>query len=64
MGNCFPANSTEALTMLYLQNQDLSRKTPEEIDRLYWETYYRISSVNKANEAEFRKAFTTTGSAT
>lgn len=64
MGNYFPSNLIEALTMLYLQNQDISGKTPEEIDRLYWETYYRICSVNKANEAEYRKAFTTTDSAT
>lgn len=49
MGNYFPSNLIEALTMLYLQNQDISGKTPEEIDRLYWETYKRIANVNLGN---------------
>ena len=39
----FPANRYEALTMLYLQNQDLSDKTPTEIHELYWETYREIA---------------------
>lgn len=38
----FPANSAEALAMLYLQNQDLSGKTPEEIAVLYDETLSKI----------------------
>jgi hypothetical protein len=32
----FPSNRTEALTMLYLQNQDLSDKSPSEIVELYF----------------------------
>jgi hypothetical protein len=32
----FPSNRTEALTMLYLQNQDLSDKTPSQIVELYF----------------------------
>ncbi|MEK5107042.1 hypothetical protein MHI57_09720 [Cytobacillus sp. FSL K6-0129] len=32
----FPSNRTEALTMLYLQNQNLSDKTPREIVELYF----------------------------
>ena len=39
----FPENRYEALTMLYLQNQDLSDKTPTEIHELYWETYREIA---------------------
>jgi hypothetical protein len=34
--NTFPSNRTEALTMLYLQNQDLSEKSPSEIVELYF----------------------------
>lgn len=32
----FPSNRSEALTMLYLQNQDLRDKTPSEIVELYF----------------------------
>lgn len=38
----FPSNQNEALSMLYLQNQDLSGKSPEEINSMYWDAYYRI----------------------
>ena len=38
----FPSNRIEALTMLYLQNQDLSDITPEELLEKYHETYKRI----------------------
>jgi len=38
----FPSNMMEGLTMLYLQNQDLTNVTPEDLTKLYWETYYRI----------------------
>ncbi|WP_018664611.1 hypothetical protein [Heyndrickxia acidiproducens] len=31
----FPRTKTEALTMLFLQNQDLSGKSPKEIADLY-----------------------------
>ncbi len=34
----FPATRFEALAILYLQNQDLSGKTPEEIMEMYLET--------------------------
>ncbi|PED05266.1 hypothetical protein [Bacillus pseudomycoides] len=33
--NTFPSNKTQALTMLYLQNQDLTGKSPSEIVDLY-----------------------------
>ena len=33
--NTFPATKADALTLLYLQNQDLSDKTIEEIVALY-----------------------------
>lgn len=38
----FPSNSVEALTMLYLQNQDLTALTPEELVKKYAETYSEI----------------------
>ena len=40
----YPSNRTEALTMLYLQKQDLSDMTPEDLVRLYDDTRDRISS--------------------
>lgn len=38
----FPSSRIEALTMLYLQNQDLSSITPEELVTKYNETYAKI----------------------
>lgn len=38
----FPCNEIQALTMLYLQNQDLSAKSAEEILDLYDATYKKI----------------------
>lgn len=42
----FPQNSIEALTMLYVQSQDLSGKSPEDICEIYWNAYYRIRRCN------------------
>ena len=38
----FPSDISEALTMLYLQNQNLSEKAPEDIVELYYDTYHKI----------------------
>lgn len=38
----FPSGHTEALAYLYLQNQDLSGKTPSEIQTMYYEAYFEI----------------------
>lgn len=46
----FPGTATEALTLLYLQNQDLSKKTPEEIQTMYWEARQRILNDFKAKK--------------
>ncbi len=43
--NTFPKNHCESLAILYLQNQDLSGKSPQEICEMYWTAYYEISSV-------------------
>lgn len=39
----FPSNSSEALALLYLQQQDLKRLSPEEVALLYYETEIQIS---------------------
>lgn len=38
----FPQTRAEALAMLYLQNQDLKGKTPEEIQSLYFSAYQAL----------------------
>lgn len=40
----FPMNKVEALTMLYLQNQDLKNITPEQLATMYKETEAIIRS--------------------
>ena len=53
----FPGDRLEALTMLYLQNQDLSGKSPEEIQTMYYETYYRLQKDRRAkSESGWLKA--------
>lgn len=45
MSTCgFPMNKVEALTMLYLQNQDLKNTTPEQLATMYKETEAIIRS--------------------
>ncbi|MEF7657891.1 hypothetical protein AAHH72_26190 [Bacillus cereus] len=41
--NTFPSNKIQALTMLYLQNQDLTGKSPSEIVDLYITTSKEVS---------------------
>lgn len=52
----FPSNRTEALVMLYLQNQDLKGKSPEELQTMYFEAYYamRRDYREKDNSGWFR----------
>ena len=54
--SAFPSSTSEALAMLYLQNQDLKGKTPEEIQTLYFEAYYAIRRDyrNKRSDGWFR----------
>lgn len=40
----FPADHNDALAMLYMQNQDLTGKTPEELANMYSEARARIFS--------------------
>lgn len=51
----FPANECEALALLYIQSQDLSELTPEEIYDKYKETYDKI----KKRKKETKKTETT-----
>lgn len=48
----FPDSRTEALAMLYLQNQDLKDKTPEEIYVMYRDAYERFAKVHRAYRAQ------------
>lgn len=40
----FPNSRNEAITMLYLQNQNLEGKTPEELAALYAETFTEVQN--------------------
>ena len=42
MDTVFPANSAEALAMLYLQGQDIKDLSPEQLADLYDETVNKI----------------------
>lgn len=42
MDSIFPANSAEALAMLYLQNRDIKELSPEQLADLYDETVNKI----------------------
>ena len=43
----FPDNKIEALTMLYLQNQDLSELSPEALLDKYDDTYEKIKAYSR-----------------
>lgn len=44
----FPSSKQEALAMAYVQAQDLSSKTPEEIAAMYDDAYSKICDAFKA----------------
>lgn len=46
----FPQNKIEALTMLYLQNQDLSNLSPEELLVKYEDTYNNLREASKKHK--------------
>lgn len=48
----FPSSEYQALAMLYMQNQDLSGKTPEELLRLFKDTEKRIYQYASDNRNE------------
>lgn len=43
--SAFPSNRSQALALLYTQNQDLKKKTPTEIAQIYVSAYQEINSV-------------------
>lgn len=57
MSTQFPSTKIDALTILYLQNQDLTNISPEELVKLYDDTHERINAVvsQKVN-AHFKSA--------
>ena len=48
----FPTSQYQALAMLYIQNQDLSEKTPEELLKFFKETEKRIYQCATENRNE------------
>lgn len=48
--NTFPSNKIQALTMLYLQNQDLTGKSPSEIVDLYMSATKEIRDAFRKGE--------------
>lgn len=48
----FPKDEIEALTLLYLQNLNLSGLAPEEIFEKYQDAYQRISAVKNAEKED------------
>lgn len=54
----FPATLTEALAMLYVQQQDLSKLSPSEIQALYWSTYNEIKEDYHKNERTYEPSRT------
>lgn len=50
MADFSPSSAYEAIAMLYVQNQDLSGKTPEELFKLFKETersLYKYATENR-----------------
>lgn len=50
----FPDNEYEALAMLYVQHQDLSGLSPEQLLDMYQEAYDKIRAYEKETRAERR----------
>ena len=48
----FPSNKTEALTMLFLQKQDLSNLKPDELANKYNEVYAKIADSFKTGQPQ------------
>lgn len=48
----FPSNKLEALTMLYMQKQDLTRLTPYQLLDKYYEIYEQLKSYDTVKRAQ------------
>ena len=53
----FPKDKFDALTMLYLKNQDVSELSPEELLDKYDETYERIKNYYKEKRKNQKSTF-------
>lgn len=53
MSDSFPHGSPSALTMLYLQNQDISKLTPSELMDKYNEVYAEINNRYKETRTKW-----------
>lgn len=54
--NAFPNNKQSALTMLYLQNQDLSNLSPEELLDKYDEVYDKLKKYSNSKLKQSRSS--------
>lgn len=48
----FPSNKLEALTMLYMQNQNLTLLTPAQLLDKYYDTYEQLKSHDTIKRAQ------------
>lgn len=48
----FPRNELEALTMLYMQNQNLTLLSPDQLLDKYYETYEQLKSYDAVKRAQ------------
>lgn len=55
--NTFPTGRVAALTMLYLEKQDLTNVTPEELADKYNEVYERINKQFRENRGNGNSTF-------
>ena len=53
--SAFPDNEFEALAMLYVENQDLSGLTPEQLLDMYDDAYEKIREHHRQKRAERRQ---------
>lgn len=53
----FPGDAIEALALLYVQNQDISGLSPEDLFDKYQEAYDKIREHSRAKRAEMRKGW-------
>ena len=53
----FPSNELEALAMLYVQSQDLTDASPEDLYDMYQDAYQKIRDHHRAEREKSREHF-------
>lgn len=53
--NTFPASKLEALALLYIQKQDLSGITPEQLLDMYEDAYKKMKARDDSNKPHDRR---------